>query len=752
MKRRVRRRHFTTEQLETRELLSGISLSNRVVVISGTSAADSVLIEPFNANQLRVTLANSQTSSAVFALRQVDAVQGHLRSGNDVFHMDELPIPVTLYGQGGNDTLYGGTGADAIFGGPGNDSIRGGRGNDSLFGNKGNDRLFGENGSDKLRGASGNDWLNGGAVHDRLFGGGGVDWLIGEHGNDQLYGETGDDWVNGGNGTDTLLGGPGSDHMRGGLDDDLVTGEDGDDTLYGGWGNDTVTGGNDDDTIYGDVNDRSEVYRPVYRNGKWITAAAREDANDRVDGGPGNDHLEGDFGHDTVFGRSGDDAIYKGLYDTVDPGPGNDLILRSKDDGISGGGSSGGGGNGGGVGGGVVRQPRLETTGVSDGGTIDFGTRSTNSKAFRTIRFRNAGSATLRLSLNRISSGFGINQRTVTLNPGLSREVRISMDTRTPGTRFGVLRFDVNDPNNNVFQVSLRGEVKSGIEDPPPEQQPNAEIRIGGSIVRSSGTHDFGSVVPGDGAMTTLSITNNGDAPLRLTNVSRTGPFTVTGLSSGMVVDPGTTARITVAPTDSAGTKTGLIRFRTNDAEQSSVEVTLKARVLEDGTNPSLGRVTWSETVTTSQGMVRLKQTERFQGGNGNQLRLWGDFYNLSGQLLKRNVPIGDHNKFGNQQVPRTVELENGNLVVAWVRESNPPVGVRFVILNSQGNTVGSRDRKASIQTSGQFRIAGVQPRDNGGFRILWFHSSVDDYGGLARNFNSLGTGTSAEYRWRLRR
>jgi Ca2+-binding RTX toxin-like protein len=83
-----------------------------------------------------------------------------LGSGDDVVTVHRsVDVPVSLYGEEGDDTLIGGAGDDDIDGGAGNDT------------------LTGRSGDDLIEGGPGQDELDGGAGRDNMIGGDGVDWL-----------------------------------------------------------------------------------------------------------------------------------------------------------------------------------------------------------------------------------------------------------------------------------------------------------------------------------------------------------------------------------------------------------------------------------------------------------------------------------------------------------------------------------------------------------------------------------------------
>lgn len=97
----------------------------------------------------------------------------HLGSGNDRFDATKLPgvnedtVPVTVYGNGGDDSIVGSGASDLLNGGDGNDTIRGAEAKDRIYGGAGNDQLFGDSGGDRI-------FIDDGEL-DQVNGGGGTD-------------------------------------------------------------------------------------------------------------------------------------------------------------------------------------------------------------------------------------------------------------------------------------------------------------------------------------------------------------------------------------------------------------------------------------------------------------------------------------------------------------------------------------------------------------------------------------------------
>jgi Ca2+-binding RTX toxin-like protein len=182
----------------------------------------------------------------------------------------------------------------------------------------GADQLDGTALGDELAGEAGDDTLFAFAGDDRLDGGPGNDALHDDAGSDAVLGGDGDDrWI-AGPGGDVFAGGPGSDTADygarttpltitlDGLADDGEAGE-GDavgtdvEGVHGGSGADHVAGNEFDSRLRGGAGD------------------------DVIVAGPGEDRVEGDEGNDTIDTRDG-------RYDSVDCGPGTDVLLADPGD------------------------------------------------------------------------------------------------------------------------------------------------------------------------------------------------------------------------------------------------------------------------------------------------------------------------------------------------------------------------------------------------------------------------------------
>ena len=94
-------------------------------------------------------------------------IEGYGGNGNDVLEI-QISIPVTTFHTA---EFYGGPGKDTLIGGWLSDHLVGGPGADFLSGDVGADSIFGGDGADEIDGGEGNDVINGGNHSDTIRGG-----------------------------------------------------------------------------------------------------------------------------------------------------------------------------------------------------------------------------------------------------------------------------------------------------------------------------------------------------------------------------------------------------------------------------------------------------------------------------------------------------------------------------------------------------------------------------------------------------
>ena len=187
-----------------------------------------------------------------------------------------------------------------------------------------------------VQGSPGFDQLDGTPNGDSFTGGDGDDNLYGYAGNDTLDGGAGANTFNDGDGDDVIVGGPHNDTWNVGLGRDVFTPGDGTDAVsYGGRTaavTITLNGVADDgqagegDNVGADVEDAT--------GGAGNDTIVGNDLGDRLHGGAGDDSIVGGAAEDRLEGEEGNDTIdaRDGRYDSIDCGPGNDVVFADPGD------------------------------------------------------------------------------------------------------------------------------------------------------------------------------------------------------------------------------------------------------------------------------------------------------------------------------------------------------------------------------------------------------------------------------------
>ena len=130
--------------------------------------------------------------------------------------------------------------------------------------------------------------------------------------------------VTGTHGNDTLIGTPSADIIKGLAGDDRAWGRRGADVMYGGAGDDTLSGMRGRDRIYGGPG----ADREFGQRGRDVIDDAHGPAADLLSGGRGADRIFAN-GRDTVQGGPGDDVIYFVYPSTaqISCGSGDDTVI-----------------------------------------------------------------------------------------------------------------------------------------------------------------------------------------------------------------------------------------------------------------------------------------------------------------------------------------------------------------------------------------------------------------------------------------
>lgn len=381
----------------------------------------------------------------------------------------------------------------------------------------------------------------------------------------------------------------------------------------------------------------------------------------------------------------------------------------------------------------TATRPEIELVGASHGQTVPFGSVLKGSTPVtRSFTIRNTGNGPLTVARPSNVNGFTIGWSVPnTIQPGASHSFTVSLNTATAGSFSGNIVINSNDADEGRIQFGVAGTVVN----------PTPEIDIVG-VTDGVGTTDIGSGYVGATVARTFTIRNLGTAPLTVQSVSTPSGFNVTGMPSQLA--PNASAQFTVsANTSNAGTLGGWLRIRTNDADESTFDISLRAQVFALPTS-NYGTVLSFQSVISSSGIMVVKHVRTY-GGTGNNERIFADFYSSNGTLLRHDQSIGDHSLAGLHQQVTATALSNGSFAIGWVlKKYGGETEIRYGVMDAYGRSVGAADRQANIAFSQSLTSPSIVATSVG-FDIRWRNTSSNT--NWRRSFNFQGTALSGELR-----
>jgi hypothetical protein len=335
-------------------------------------------------------------------------------------------------------------------------------------------------------------------------------------------------------------------------------------------------------------------------------------------------------------------------------------------------------------------QPSLNVTLVTvgqptvwSGATVEFGTaRPYGAVPPKTFRVTNLGDQPLNLGTLEVPEGFRVAGRLAgTIAPGRSSYFTLIMKTNTPGVRSGTVRFTSNVVDKESFEFTVQGEVAQ-------RRQPEAEVWLGKSSVRSETVVDFGSATVGDSPRTrTFTVVNKGTQTLSLGALQVPEGFRVQeGLTAKL--RPGQRDSFTLEMlTTSAGTPSGVVRFASNDPNENPFEFTVTGQVKEPVVN----------AILTSISIYNLSNGNYLY--NGSQLSLGTVKRGSSAptkQLTLKNTGTQDL-KVGNFELPSGSGFSVTRLGTPWPAVIKPGQSVSFKI-SMATTVVGTKNAPLTIR------------------------------------------------------
>ncbi|MEH2434120.1 MAG: choice-of-anchor D domain-containing protein [Nostoc sp.] len=219
------------------------------------------------------------------------------------------------------------------------------------------------------------------------------------------------------------------------------------------------------------------------------------------------------------------------------------------------------------------------TVDIVDGSTnaIDFGEADFGSYVTKTFTIKNTGKAPLNLSNLELPKGFSL-EGTLPTSLAINNwtNIRVAIDTKTPGTYSGNFNLINNDPNESPFDFAISGKVKPA---PTPEIQVlNGTVDIADG---STTAIDFGNAAFGSTVTKIFTIKNIGTATLNLSNLKLPDGFSLVG-DFPYTVAANDSRNITVAlntNTPTPGTYAGSFSLTTNDSDESPFNFAISGTV-----------------------------------------------------------------------------------------------------------------------------------------------------------------------------
>ena len=203
--------------------------------------------------------------------------------------------------------------------------------------------------------------------------------------------------------------------------------------------------------------------------------------------------------------------------------------------------------------------------------SYDFGDVQVTKTEQTTITVRNEGDAQLSISDFSIT-GANADQFSIVsggdpvdLDPEGTHEVVVQFAPTSEGAKTGALTITSNDDDESPLDVALTG---NGTPEPTPD------------IAVDPTLYDFGNVQVTKSEKTTITVSNDGDALLSISDFSITGTnadqFSIVSGGDPVDLDPEETHEVVVqfAPT-SEGAKTGALTITSNDPNESPLDVAL---------------------------------------------------------------------------------------------------------------------------------------------------------------------------------
>jgi hypothetical protein len=313
----------------------------------------------------------------------------------------------------------------------------------------------------------------------------------------------------------------------------------------------------------------------------------------------------------------------------------------------------------------LLQSPLLEVPSPS----FDFGSVTLGQISEKGITVRNTGNAPLQFTtLTTSKEVFQAGMLApVRIRPGTEIALPVRYQPRTSGADTANLNLASNDPAAPSLDVALRASVFD---------------RPVSNAVLSTLAIDFGETAIGQPAEATLSMRNDGTAPLNIANTTIVNArFSVVSPLGAFTIEAGDTRTIVVRfLPNAAGLQTGALVITSNDPSNPSVRADLRGT----GFASAAPNIDLSPT-SLDFGSVNINQTRSLElrvrnAGTGtltiNSLAVVNSAFSVLTPVTPVSVPGGQTQIVSMRFAPSALGPANGNVTI----DSNDPNRPRIVV------------------------------------------------------------------------
>jgi hypothetical protein len=297
---------------------------------------------------------------------------------------------------------------------------------------------------------------------------------------------------------------------------------------------------------------------------------------------------------------------------------------------------------------------------ISTPGAVTFGNVNVGSSGSSTVTLTNSGSATINISQASVSgAGFTITglATPATISAGQSTSFTAKFAPTTSGSATGNISITSNAPNSPL-SIGLNG---NGVASQP-------------QLTVTPGSVNFGSTGVGASSSATVSLSNQGNATLTVSQITALGSgFSVSGAGTPINIAPNATASFTAtfAPT-TGGAATGSISIVSN-APGSPASVTLSGTGTQAQLGASPSNIPFGSVAVGSNGTQTVTLTNSGSASvTISQASATGSGFTITGISTPLNLGAGQSTSFTAQFAPTTGGNASGTISIISSAPNSP--------------------------------------------------------------------------------